>query len=132
MTFYVDTSAVAKLLVQEPESEALSDYLDRLVASGAAIVSSVLLETELRRLAVRAELGQDQVTALLDRFDLYEPDRAAYMEAGLLPSVSVRSLDAVHVVTAIRVEADAIVTYDERQAEAARQAGLRVVAPAAE
>jgi hypothetical protein len=48
---------------------------------GDALLPSMLLETELRRLSVRVELAQTAVTHLLDRFDLVETDRALYREA---------------------------------------------------
>ncbi len=130
MTAYADTSAAAKLLVDESESAALGAYLDGLVSDGVPLVSSLLLETELRRLAVRHRLNQAAVSDVLDRFDLFEPDRAIFVEAGLLPGAGLRSLDALHIVVAVRLEADVLVTYDVRQAESARLVGLRVVAPA--
>ncbi len=130
MTVYVDTSAAAKLIVDESESPALSAYLDGLVSEGVPLVSGVLLETELRRLAVRHRLNQAAVSDVLDRFDLFEPDRAIFVEAGLLPGPSLRSLDALHIVVAVRLEADVLVTYDVRQTESAQLVGLRVVAPA--
>ncbi|TDE12267.1 toxin PIN [Jiangella asiatica] len=52
-----------------------------------------------------------------------------HVEADLLPGRQLSSLYALHVAVAIRVEADEVVAYDARQAEAARAAGLRVVAP---
>jgi hypothetical protein len=67
---------------------------------------------------------------VLDRFDLVEPDRAIFVEAGLLPGRSLRSVDALHIVVAMRLDADVLVTYDDRQGESARYVGLRVVAPA--
>jgi uncharacterized protein len=51
---YVDTSAAAKLPVDEPESDALAAFLERVVADGDAVGSSLLLETELRRLGIRS------------------------------------------------------------------------------
>jgi hypothetical protein len=130
LTAYTDTSAAAKLLVDESESAALGAYLDGLVSDGVPLVSSFLLETELRRLAVRHRLNQAVVSDVLDRFDLFEPDRAIFVEAGLLPGAGLRILDALHIVVAVRLEADVLVTYDVRQAESARLVGLRVVAPA--
>lgn len=128
MTIYVETSAAAKLLVEEHESKALAAYLDGFSQTDR-LVSSVLLETELRRLAVREDLSQAVVSDLLDRFDLYEPDRAIFIEAGLLPGPHLRSLDALHIAVAIRVEAEVMVAYDVRQSEAARAVGLRVIGP---
>lgn len=129
MILYVETSAAAKLLVDEPASSRLAARLDDAVDADDAILSSTLLETELRRLAVRAELAQSAVTQLLARFDLVETDRSLYREAGLLPGRHLRSLDALHLAAALRVGADIMVTYDRRQADAAASAGLPVLAP---
>jgi predicted nucleic acid-binding protein len=126
---YIETSAAAKLLVEEPASSRLAARLDKSVAQGDALLSSTLLETELRRLAVRVDLPQAAVTHLLERFDLVEIDRSLYREAGLLPGLHLRSLDALHLAAALRVSADVIVTYDHRQADVAEAAGLPVFAP---
>ena len=64
MTVYVESSAAAKLLIEESESQALSDYLDEIAAQGR-ILSSPLVETELRRLALRNNVDQIDVTAVL-------------------------------------------------------------------
>ncbi len=69
---YIDTSAAAKLLVEEDASARLATHLDVAVAADDTVVSSMLLETELRRLAVRFDLAQSAVTQLLDRVDLVE------------------------------------------------------------
>ncbi|MGH3981606.1 MAG: PIN domain-containing protein [Pseudonocardiaceae bacterium] len=129
MILYIETSAAAKLLVDEPASSRLAVRLDNSVASDDALLSSMLLETELRRLAVRVDLAQAAVTRLLERFDLVETDRSLYREAGLLPGRHLRSLDALHLAAALRVGADVMVTYDRRQAGAADAAGLPVLAP---
>ena len=123
MTLYLDSSAAAKLLVDEAESAALASYLDKSVDEHA-IVSSALLETELRRLAVRLELDQSAVTDLLARVDLVDPPRSLFHEAGLLPGTQLRSLDALHLATALRVDADTLVAYDARLLDAARSLGL--------
>lgn len=128
MSVYVETSAAAKLLVEEPESAALTKYLDDLV-DRSPLISSMVLETELRRFAVRHDLNQSAVSDVLDRFDLIDLDRAIFVEAGLLPGTHLRSLDALHIAVAVRMGADSMVAYDVRQAESARAVGLRVVAP---
>lgn len=129
MILYVETSAAAKLLVDESASSRLAARLDNAVNQDDALLSSMLLETELRRLAVRVDLAQAAVTHLLEHFDLVETDRSFYREAGLLPGRHLRSLDALHLAAALRVGADIMVTYDRRQAEAADAAGLPVLAP---
>jgi uncharacterized protein len=128
VTLYLDTSAAAKLLVEEVESEALAAYLDGTV-DGQELISSALLETELRRLAVRLELDQSTVTDLLARVDLVDPPRSLFHEAGLLPGPQLRSLEALHLATALRVDSDTFVAYDARLVAAARSIGLSVHSP---
>lgn len=123
---YVDTSALAALLKPEPESESLERWLDD---TSATLVSSDLLETELRRVAVRDGLSQTDVTALLDGVALAALDRAVFRNAGFLPMEMLRTLDALHLEAAIRLDADAMLTYDHRLALAAEAAGLTVIAP---
>ncbi len=128
MTIYLDTSAAAKLLVEESESAGLAAFLDSLEAE-EHIMSSALLETELRRFGTRLDLPQSAVTDLLTRVGLVEPDRSLFYEAGLLPGSHLRSLDALHLATAVRVDAGAVVAYDHRLLEAARSLGLETVSP---
>ncbi|RNI19536.1 type II toxin-antitoxin system VapC family toxin [Flexivirga caeni] len=125
---YVDTSALGALLVAQAETDALLDWLGR---APARLVSSDLLETELRRLAVREERDQAKVSALLDGVSLAALDRAAYRSAGLLPLPHLRTLDALHLEAALRLDVDAVLTYDNRLGEAARAVGLEVIAPGA-
>ncbi|WP_216208760.1 type II toxin-antitoxin system VapC family toxin [Amycolatopsis aidingensis] len=129
MRCYVETSAAVKLLVEEPESAALASYLDGQVDDGVELISSVLLETELRRFAVRHDLPQSAVSELLGHFAIADVDRAIFFEAGILPGPQLRSLDALHIAVAVRTESDSIIAYDARQTEAARAVGLRVTAP---
>ena len=123
---YVDTSALGALLIDQPESHVLVDWLDQTTAT---LVSSDLHETELRRLAVRESLDQTDVTRVLDGVALAALDRAVYRSAGFLPMPYLRTLDALHLEAAMRIDADAILTYDHRLGEAARSAGLDVIAP---
>lgn len=129
MRIYLDTSAAAKLLVDEVESDAITAYLDR-DDDDHEIVSSALLETELRRLAVRLVLPQSSVSDLLSRVDLIDPTRSIFHEAGVLPGSNLRSLDALHLATALRAEVDVLVAYDIRLLEAARALGLSAESPA--
>jgi len=129
MRIYLDTSAAAKVLVDEAESEALTAYLDD-ERSNTEIVSSALLETELRRLAGRLGLDQSAVSDLLTRIDLIDPSRSIFHEAGVLPGPTLRSLDALHLATALRIEADVVVAYDLRLLDAARDLGLAIDSPA--
>lgn len=125
---YVDSSALVKLAVEEPESAALRRYLRR----RRPLVSSALARTEvLRALLLEGEEGLARGRSVLDRVDLVRVnDRILNAAATLLP-VEVRSLDAIHLATArlLGADLDRIVTYDERMRGAAAAIGIRTAAP---
>ena len=129
MTSYLDTSAAMKLLVDEAESEALVEYLVQLPDSD--IVASWLLHTELHCAAGRhpEDVALESVAVVLDTVTLIDVTRGDLVTAGVLPG-GLRSNDAIHLSTALRVGADEIVTYDEELARTASAAGIAVVAPA--
>lgn len=129
MKFYLEASAVAKLLFVEPESEAFRRFIRDLDEQGIDLVSSFLLETELRRSAVRLGAPQDLVSEVISRFDLIELAPSVFRQAGVLPGDNLRSLDALHLAAAMMAEADIMVTYDLRQIEACRAVGLRTESP---
>ena len=122
---YLDTSAAVKLISDEQESDGLRSYLDE----GPTLVSSDLLETELRRIGIRHDIDQVLITSVLDGVTLTPLIRDQFREAGLYPQIGLRSPDALHLAGALHIEASAILTYDIRLAEAARAHGLEVVAP---
>lgn len=97
---YADTSALGALLVEQPETGTLVDWLDQAAAS---LVSSDLLETELRRMAVREDRDQSKVSALLEGVSLAALDRATCRSAGLLPMPYLHTLDALHLDAAGRL-----------------------------
>jgi predicted nucleic acid-binding protein len=134
--FYADASALVKLVKEEPESSLLRTFL-----ADADLVSSDLVLSELPR-AVRRAAARDSASsldlllkrtgALVDALSLRPVDRDLLAGAGALAEPALRTLDAVHVASAVGLSPiDAFVTYDERQAAAARLAGLRTVAPGA-
>jgi uncharacterized protein len=132
--FYLDTSALVKLVREEQESNALSLFME-----GADIVSSELVLAELPRAIRRAvaddpELSLDalieQASDVLDALATLPIDQAILAAAGGLPEPVLRTLDAIHVAAALTLSPiDAFVSYDERQSAAARLAGLRTVTP---
>jgi predicted nucleic acid-binding protein len=133
---YLNASAVVKLILDEPESDPLRAYLD-----GADVVSCALLLTEVPRAIWRAAARDDglPVDLLLSRAEqaidsvaLAPLDRGLLRAAGSLAEPGLRALDAIHVAAALGLlPLEAFVTYDERQAAAARLAGLRTMAPGA-
>lgn len=126
--WYLDTSAALKLIIEERESAALAAVVD---AEAPDLVACLLLETELRRAVHRDEsLTQELASGFLDGIGLYELPPSLFPEAGLLASPRLRSLDALHLAAAIRIGVDCVLTYDHRMAEAARDLGIAVLAPA--
>lgn len=125
---YLDSSALVKLAVEEPESAALRRYLRR----RRPLVSSALARTEvLRSLLLEGDEALARGRSVLDRVELIRVnDRILDAAATLLP-VEVRSLEAIHLATARQLEADLgrVVTYDERMLNAASQLGIRTAAP---
>ena len=101
--------------------------LDGYRRAGDELVSSAILTTELHRLGHRQRLDTDDVRAALGLVDLVRVTDALLIQAGSPPGRSLRSLDAIHIATALEVDADSFVTADRRQGDAARTAGLEVV-----
>lgn len=134
--FYADASALLKLVRDEPESPALRSFL-----ADADLVSCELVLTEVPRAIRRAAADDpelpldvliDRAGELLDAVALLPLDRGLLEAAGALAEPGLRALDAIHVTAAIDLSPlDAFVGYDERQAAAARLAGLRTVSPGA-
>lgn len=125
---YVDSSAIVKLVVREPETAALRRYLRR----RPSLVSSSLARTEvLRALMPGGPQAQAAGRRALTRIDLVRINDRVLNAAGSLQPLGLRSLDAIHLATAGRLgeELSALVTYDQRMADAARERGHRVAAP---
>lgn len=126
---YLDSSALVKLVIQEPESRPLETH----VRSARGLASCGLARVEVVR-AVRP-MGREAVAnarALLRELDLVPLDDALLDAAADLQDGRLRSLDAVHVAAALMLAEDLteLITYDARMADAARAAGLRVSSPA--
>jgi predicted nucleic acid-binding protein len=127
---YLDSSAFVKLFLPEPDSAALTRYL----ASRPRRVSAMLLRTEALRTAVRAGLSPQRmalVHALLDSVSFLAADQTLSDEAGILRPPELRSLDAIHLATArtVGTSLSALVTYDQRLADAASWHGIPVANP---
>ncbi len=132
--FYADASALVKLVRNEPESAALRAFL-----ANADLVSCELVLTEVPRAIRRAaahdprlplDLLIERAGETLEALALCPLDRGLLAAAGALAEPALRALDAIHIAAAVDLSPlDAFVSYDERQAAAARLAGLRTVRP---
>ncbi len=128
MAVYLDSSAAVKLIVREAESEALESWL----RPHDVLTSSALLRTELLRAIRRgAPCRIAAARAALAAFTLRAVDDEILDAAGDIGPSSIRSLDAIHLATALRLATalDAIVTYDRRMIEGAVLLGLPVASP---
>ena len=133
--FYLDASAAVKLVREEPESATLRGHLEE----AAHFLSSELLETEVRRAIQRnaVDLSRSGVDRLLEeaaevlsRFSLVTVTRRLLTVAGALPNPYLRSLDAIHLATALSAPGGLVfVSYDIRQLQAGDDLGLRVLSP---
>ena len=130
MIVYVETSAAAKLLRREPESAVVREFIAQLIDDEHLVVSGRILETELRRVAVRQGIDQDKASEVLELLDVLEHDRSQFRQAGTIGGDQVRSLDALHLAAALRVGADAMITFDERLERACELVGLPVLSVA--
>ncbi|MGQ0608079.1 MAG: type II toxin-antitoxin system VapC family toxin [Chloroflexota bacterium] len=129
---YLDASAGVKLLIGEEESSALRRWLD----DRTTWTSSALFRVEVVRAALRQVTeGNDVVLAardLMTAITLLDVEEVVLGAAAELRPVGIRTLDALHLATALRLgdELEAIVTYDRRMIDGARGLGLPVASPA--
>lgn len=124
---YLDASAFVKLVVHEPETPGLIAALEGVTR----LVASEVLEVEVLRACRRAGRDVDVARAQLAAVRLLPLTAEVRTLAGALDPPSVRSLDAIHVATALSLveRLGGLFTYDERMSSAARDAGLAVFAP---
>jgi predicted nucleic acid-binding protein len=128
---YLDSSALVKLIVREPESAALAEFL----RGHSERVASALSLTEVPRALGRAGFGaaeRRRAREILTRVALVDVDRRTLAAAAALDPPTLRTLAAIHLATALTLREDlaALVTYDRRLAAAAKRADVEALAPA--
>ncbi len=129
---YLDSSALVKLVLPEPETEALLE----LIRLWPERVSSSLARVEVLRAVRRA--GKENVALrraeeVVARIGLLRIDTRILSVAARLEPRELRTLDAIHLATAlsVREQLGAVVAYDSRLAQAAEHHGVPILAPAA-
>jgi predicted nucleic acid-binding protein len=126
-TSYVDASGLVKLVIDEAETREMV----RWYVESDRVLTSVIGVIETRRAAARRPHDAGHLAHVLDRVEVLAvaPDIAE--RAGSILPAMLRTLDAIHLATALTAEPgiDAFVTYDDRLAAAARDLGLPVVSP---
>ena len=124
---YVDASAFVKLVIGEPQSDALADAL-----AGLTMTSSAILEVEAALVVRRRQPRSfNAVRRLLGSVRLVDVERAILRAAGDLDDPGLRSLEAIHLATALSLgeRCGAFFAYDDRLIAAARGHGLTVTVP---
>ena len=125
---YLDSSAIVKLAVEEPESTSLRRHLRR----RRPLATSALAHTEvLRALLFEDEDGLARGRAVLARLEVIRLSDRILNAAGRMLPPDLRSLDAIHLATAreLGTELSHVVSYDERMLGAARTLGIRTSSP---
>lgn len=124
---YVDASALAKLVLDEPGSVAMRHWY---VETERALCSRIGI-VETRRAAGRRAHDPDHLEVILRSLEVVEFDSAIATRASAVAPTTLRTLDAIHIGSAVALGAaiDSFVTYDDRLADAARAIGLPVIRP---
>lgn len=137
MRVYFDSSALIKRSVEEAESDAVEAAFGRYVAESAVIASSSLAWVEVTR-ALRSRQdsrssGEEEIHSAVEGALSGVAERLITGEvislARRIAPSQLRSLDAIHLATAILLDVDEIVVYDDRLIEACRQSGLTAASP---
>lgn len=127
---YLDTSALVKLIVAEPESTALGVYVQRFAEDN--LFTAALARTELVRAVVDGgPPAIAEARALLDSIDTVALSRSVLDDAATLPPPRLRTLDAIHLAAAQRAgdSLRAVITYDARMISAAAELGISTASP---
>lgn len=129
MAAYLDTSALAKLVVRERETGSLRRWPGR---RSDAMATSELAGTELVRATRRvAPDRMPHARAVLEVVDLIRVSTEICESAAMIEPTALRSLDAIHLASALVLgdDLDVVVAYDERLVDAAVPLGLRTASP---
>ena len=127
---YVDSSALIKLVFEEPESAALADFL----RAWPSRVSSALARIEVTRTVaqVKDPVADREAQRVLRGLNLLRLDDEIMTMAASMAPRSLRSLDAIHLASAqsLGQHLAGMVVYDRRLREAARACGINTWTPA--
>jgi len=130
---YMDTSALTKLLIAEPETPELRNWLTSQIDQGDSAATSALGRVELMRTVARyGDISQaDRARYLLDGLDILPLTEPMMSLAESIGPATLRSLDAIHLAAAAYFgqELTAFVTYDHRLLNGCRDIGLTTASP---
>lgn len=128
---YADSSALLKRVIAEPESDAVAAVIHEHDARGDLVTASSLAWVEVWRALRRAQVPDldDVAEAAVSGVAQLPLTERVVTQARRIGADSLRSLDALHLASAVSVGAEAILTYDDRLAACADALGIRVLRP---
>ena len=128
---YLNSSAVVKLVLREPGHDDLRAFLSTVPDFATSVISQVEVPRAVARSTGRAP---EEVSALMQGITVVHLDPTVAARAASLLPLTLRSLDAIHLASALELgeDLDTLVTYDQRLADAARAAGIGVASPGVE
>jgi len=127
LSWYIDSSALLKLLIVEKESTALTDFIDFTIKS--SVITRVEVIRTLHRIAPE-KIAEAQI--ILAGTDLIPVNPAILNVAeNFTPSITLKSLDALHVATVLFLNKsiEGVITYDRQMIKNAKELGIKVVSP---
>jgi predicted nucleic acid-binding protein len=124
---YLDASVAVAVMKDDEDGDVVREFLDRLDGEMNTILSGRLLETELRRSAHRLGISAQVVEATLENVAIVEHEKTDFRRAGFIDVTSLGGLDALHLATALRVQADVMITRDRTLAAACEAEGLSLL-----
>jgi predicted nucleic acid-binding protein len=127
MMAYLDASVAVAVMKDDEDGGFVRAFLDELDPDVTTVLSGRLLETEMRRTAHRLGLPTTLVDATLTNIAIVEHERSDFRQAGLFDIANLGSLDALHLATALRVQADVMITRDRSLAAASINQGLQLL-----
>ena len=134
MRVYMDSSALIKRVIVEQESTDLVEFLDAHYQQADLLASSSLAWVEVSRAVLARAKAPATAGDLIDgaMSGIDERTMTAEVVSVARRIEPLRSLDAIHLATAVLIDADLVVTYDDRLADACRRNSLAVASPGRE
>jgi len=124
---YLDASVAVAVMKDDEDGDVVRTFLDRLNPETNTLVSGRLLETEMRRTAHYLGLSGHLLDATMANIAIVEHERVDFRRAGDFTAPHLGSLDALHLATALRVQADVMITRDHKLAAACEGEGLALL-----
>ena len=127
MIVYLDSSCGVAMMKEEARTASIRAYVDDLITDGHLVVSGEIFETELRRTGWRLGLPQTQAEQVIAAVTVVEHESIDFTRAGRITAPNLGSLDGLHLATAQRAQAMAMLTFDARLESAAEAVGIPVL-----